>query len=105
MSETVQKSDIVYVDPDFADLVPGFLANRRTEIGVIRSSAANGDFREVRRLGHGMKGAGAGYGFAVISDIGAELEAAATSEDLPAIESQLSRLDAYLSTVRVELER
>jgi len=101
MSETNSVNYIVRVDPDYADLVPGFLENRRSEIDIIRNSATGGDFREIRRLGHGMKGAGAGYGFQVITDIGKNLEAAAINEDVSAIEAELKRLDSYLSEVRV----
>jgi HPt (histidine-containing phosphotransfer) domain-containing protein len=104
MNENNGANEIVRVDPDYADLVPGFLDNRRLEIDIIRNSAARGDFREIRRLGHGMKGAGAGYGFEVISDIGKNLEEAAINEDVPAIETELLRLGTYLSEVRVVVD-
>lgn len=104
MSETNNAYDIVRVDPDYADLVPGFLDNRRSEIDIIRDSAARGEFSEIKRLGHGMKGAGAGYGFDVITDIGRNLEDAAVNEDVPAIEAELERLGRYLSEVRVVLD-
>lgn len=104
MTDLNTAADVVYVDPDFADLVPGFLENRRAEIEVIRNASETGDFQEIKRLGHGMKGAGAGYGFQVITDIGKNLEDAAASEDVQAIQSELRRLDEYLSNVRVETE-
>ena len=104
MTELNTATDVVYVDPDFADLVPGFLENRRAEIDIIRSASDEGDFQEIKRLGHGMKGAGAGYGFPVITDIGKNLEDAAIKEDAAAIESELKRLGEYLSAVRVEIE-
>lgn len=101
MTDMNTNLNTVYVDPDFEDLVPGFLENRRAEIAVIRSSVEKGNFYEIKRLGHGMKGAGAGYGFTIITDIGKNLEDAATNEDTRAIESELVRLDKYLSAVRV----
>lgn len=104
MNDINSSSHIVRVDPDYADLVPGFLENRRSEIDIIRNSVANGDFSEIRRLGHGMKGAGAGYGFEVISEIGRNLEDAAITEDVSAIEAELLRLGSYLSEVRVVLD-
>ncbi len=104
MSEINSANNIVRVDPDYADLVPGFLENRRSEIDIIRDSATRGDFKEIRRLGHGMKGAGAGYGFKVISDIGRNLEDAAAIEDVTAIEAELERLGRYLSEVQVVLD-
>jgi len=104
MSDTKDMVEVVRVDPDFADLVPEFLDNRRAEIDIIRDSLAQGDFAEIRRLGHGMKGAGAGYGFKVISDIGRNLENAASNEAVSVIEAELERLDSYLANVRVELD-
>ena len=88
------------MDPDYIDLVPGFLENRRSEIAIIRESVSRGDFNEIKRLGHGMKGAGAGYGFDVISDIGKNLEKAALNEEVSTIEVELKRLADYLLDVR-----
>lgn len=101
MTDQNTTQNLVYVDSDFKDLVPGFLDNRRAEIDVIRSSSESGDFNEIIRLGHGMKGAGAGYGFQEITKIGSNLEEAAKNEDISEIESELIRLEEYLSAVRV----
>lgn len=101
MTEQESSKDIVYVDSDFEDLVPGFLDNRKSEIEAIRSCCESADFKEIMRLGHGMKGAGAGYGFPAITEIGANLEEAAKNGDTGAIEKELTRLNEYLSTVRV----
>jgi len=42
---------------------------------------ARGEFEIVERLGHSMRGSGAGFGFQGITDIGAALERAAVSAD------------------------
>lgn len=101
MSTWYSEIEIVRVDPDFADLIPSFLENREEEIGLIKDSAARGDYREVMRLGHGMKGVGTGYGFPEISVIGKAIEEAALREDRPAIEREVERLAEYLAAVEV----
>jgi len=52
--------------------------------------------REIRRIGHNRKGTGAGYGFPRLTEIGAELEAAALRLDTSAIREQLEHLPVYL---------
>src|SRR3954467_3384573 len=72
---------LVRVNPKFADLIPGFLQNRRQDVGAIVDALERGDFDTVEGLGHGMKGVGGSYGFQTITDIGAALEQAAESGD------------------------
>jgi hypothetical protein len=48
-----------------------------------------------------MKGTGRGYGLAVISRIGGDLELAAHEKDVAAMQRRLDELDAYLQRVRI----
>lgn len=91
----------VKVDPDLADLIPGFLENRRKDITAMQDALACNDFETVRVLGHSMKGAGGGYGFDAVTDIGAALERAAKDNDHRAIGKALLDLFAYLDRVEV----
>ena len=101
MSEKRYGKEVVYVDPDFMDLIPFFLESRHKEIVTIRECIAKADLREAQRLGHGMKGAGGGYGFQEISSIGKSIEEAAKAGDTVEIEEALDRLAEYLSVVEV----
>lgn len=92
---------LVQVDPDLADLIPGFLANRRKDIAAMQIALEGGDFEIVRVLGHSMKGAGGGYGFDAITDIGAALEQAAKAKNPGEIQKNLSDLAVYLDRVEV----
>jgi len=92
---------LVRVDPDLLDLIPGFLDNRRKDISAIQEALARGDFETVRILGHSMKGAGGGYGFDAITDIGAALEQAAKNADRDEIRKQIDELSTYLDRVEV----
>ena len=95
---------VVRVDPDLADLIPGFIENRRKDIAAIIEALDNGDFEPVRSLGHSMKGAGGGYGFDAISDMGAALETAAKSEDSDSVRRHTDELSSYLERVEIVFE-
>ena len=92
---------IISVDAQIAALLPRFLANRSADVDKIRAALARADFDAVRTVGHAMKGAGGGYGFAEISRLGAELEEAARQRDAVAIGALATHLESYLA--RVEL--
>ncbi|MHB8666213.1 MAG: Hpt domain-containing protein [Burkholderiales bacterium] len=90
---------IIAVDAQIAALVPRFLANRAADAGRIRAALANGDFEAIRVAGHGMKGAGGGYGFPEISRLGAAMEEGARQCDATAIATLVSSLEAYLARI------
>jgi HPt (histidine-containing phosphotransfer) domain-containing protein len=92
---------IVHVDPDIADLIPGFLENRHKDIKTIGEALAQGDFETIRFLGHSMKGAGGSYGFDAITDMGRSLEQAATAQDAGEIKKSLQELFVYLDSIEV----
>ena len=95
---------VVHVDPEIADLVPGFLENRRKDTNTIGEALTRGDFETVRILGHSMKGAGGSYGFDAITDIGRRLEQAALAKNANEIKSVTAELSAYLDDVAVVYE-
>jgi hypothetical protein len=92
---------IVKIDPDIEDLIPGFLANRKADVDKIRASIDTGNYADIRIIGHSMKGAGGGYGFDAITEIGDVIERAALASDDSVIKEQTSILEDYLS--RLEL--
>jgi HPt (histidine-containing phosphotransfer) domain-containing protein len=96
-----QNAIVVRADPKFADLIPGFLQNRRNDVGMILEALDRGDFETVERLGHGMKGAGGSWGFQDISDVGASLEQAALKADADASRKWVGQLSRYLDRVEI----
>ena len=91
----------VQIDASLKELIPGFLENRRTDIGKIRLALEQADFSTVQTLGHRMKGDGGGYGFDSIGEIGAALELAAARRDRDSIQRQLATLADYLDRIMV----
>ncbi len=92
---------VAHVDPELADLIPGFLENRWKDVTAILEALARSDFETVRVLGHSMKGSGAGYGFDAITEIGAALERAAKQGDATGVRTSLEDLSRYLARVEV----
>ena len=92
---------VVEVDAGIADLVPGYLANRRRDVTRIREALQRLDYASARTLGHRMKGTGGGYGLARISEPGAAIETASKFGDPVALEEAVAALDDFLARVRV----
>jgi len=92
---------VVRVDPELESLVPNFLINRRKDIQAIEGALGSGDYDTIHRLGHSMKGAGRGYGFEKISEIGAQMEASSKAKDAAAIKLQVKDLLFYLDHVEL----
>lgn len=91
----------VAIDPDLAELVPGFLQNRRDDIARLRTAVAAAEFDRIRLLGHSMKGSGGGYGFDAITELGARIETAALARDGATVLTAVAELEDYLRRVEV----
>ena len=94
----------VYVDRDLEDLIPGFLANRNRDILSIMAALERQDYTTIETLGHWMKGAGAGYGFEELSEIGKRLEQAAGAADRTQIQNAIHDLEQYLNHIDIQYE-
>lgn len=91
----------IRIDPELKDLIPDFIANRHKDIAGILEALNGGNFAAVQSIGHGMKGAGGGYGFDEITGIGAAIEAAAKSGDAAKVRSELKNLAEYLDRIEI----
>jgi CheY-like chemotaxis protein len=88
-----------------AELRIGYLDHRRAESSHLDRALQNGDFAALRKAGHNLKGTGAAYGFAELTDIGRELEAAARDNNAAAAEALLDQIETYISIVDPSPER
>lgn len=95
----------VSIDADLEEIVPGFLENRRKDVGALQTALQGNDLKTVRLLGHRMKGDGGGYGFDQISAIGDKLEQAAIREDRTVMTQQIAALADFLARVEVVYRR
>ncbi|KAF0155078.1 MAG: cytoplasmic protein [Syntrophaceae bacterium] len=101
MEEQQAGKIIAHVDNDLADLIPGYLANRKKDIAAIADALEKKDMAAVRIIGHSMKGSGGGYGFETITDIGMLMEKAAKEGRDEDIRQQVKRLEDYLRHVEI----
>jgi len=92
---------IVYVDEDLEDLIPDFMENRYEDVTIIGELLGQGNYTEIQRIGHSMKGSGGGYGFDEITRIGKDLEIAAKNNDKSEVARLVGVLSDYLSKVKV----
>ena len=106
MATRAQREDaiIVRVNRIIADLVPGYLDARRSEITEIRRRIESRDLETLRVIGHQLKGSGEGYGFREITLLGAQIEDAAQGGDLRTIAEAADRLEHYVRSVTVVTE-
>jgi len=95
------EKNIIHVDPDLEDLIPGFLENRQKDVKSIDDALKKKDYETIRILGHGMKGAGGGYGFDGITEIGKFIEQAAKVENPEEIQKQIKKLLTYIENVEI----
>lgn len=91
----------VYVDADLEDIVPMFLKNREEDIGKLKKAIEEKDISTLEFLGHNLKGAGSGYGFHKVSEIGLALEEAAQKEDYTLMKRLVEELEIYMSSVEI----
>jgi len=94
----------VQVDPEIADLVPGYIENRRKDTTAIALALKIKNFETIMLLAHRMKGSGEGYGFSEISKIGNQMENAAKAKNKNKIKKWLSALNGYLENVTYDNE-
>lgn len=94
----------VTIDSDLAELIPGFMENRRQDIENLKSASENRDFETLRSIGHSLKGVGGGYGFMLITELGAAIESAAREQDLDTTNKCIMDLSEYLQKVDIRYE-
>ncbi len=90
------------VDSSLREIVPGYLTNRRTDVIAFRTALENDDFQTIRMTAHKIKGTGGGYGFPVLTELGAAIENAAITRDGESIRKNVAELDRYLEKIEVE---
>jgi signal transduction histidine kinase/CheY-like chemotaxis protein/HPt (histidine-containing phosphotransfer) domain-containing protein len=94
-------STVVTIQDDIVDLVPDYVASRRRDVETLHSHLSRGEFDAAGRLGHKMKGSGAGYGLSELTRIGRELEVAAKLQNAESLRKSIADLSAYLSQLTV----
>jgi len=91
----------VEVDEGLSDLIPGFLAHKRTDVITIFEAIARRDYAEISRIAHRIKGEGSSYGFGTMTEIGRSLEHAVAMRDDGAVTTLARQLLNYLDRLEI----
>ena len=91
----------VEISKDLEVLIPRYLDRRHKEVETFRTQLAAGEFEALRIGGHSLKGSGGGYGFPLLTTIGATIEIAAKAKEAAKIEAALTEYADYIQRVEV----
>ncbi|MFN7916146.1 MAG: response regulator [Vicinamibacterales bacterium] len=91
------------IDPLLADLVPGYVREKRRQIGDLRRLIAEHDMDRVKRIAHDIKGTGSAYGIPDVTRLGRALETAGQQRDEGGAAGLVEELDALLARVQQQL--
>ncbi len=83
-----------------AERTPAYLENCRLNVIAVLAALDRGDFEAVTIVGHNLRGSGGGFGFQMITDIGAGLEHAADLADGAVSRRWVDELSSYLDHLR-----
>jgi CheY-like chemotaxis protein len=92
---------LVEAPPEVEELVPEYLAERKSEVALLRQLMAKSDFESIRILAHNLKGNGRSFGFPELTIIGAAMETSARESGGAALSSQVEELANYLDRVQL----
>jgi PAS domain S-box-containing protein len=79
---------------------PAYLENCRANVIAMLAALDDGDFQVITILGHNLRGSGGGFGFQMITDIGAGLEQAADLSDHAVARRWVGELSSYLDRLK-----
>lgn len=91
----------IEVDPDLIELIPDFLTRKQADLTSLNDALAKDDLAAIARLGHRIKGEGGSFGFDVVSEIGAALEAAGKAGDGASARRLVADLSEYLEKIEI----
>lgn len=87
----------VWVEPGLMPLMPQFLSSRRQLAEELSAAAAGGEREAIRVTAHKLAGSLAMYGFKAASSASRDLEQAAATEDLSALQARCAALSTMLA--------
>ena len=91
----------VFINPQIMDLIPAYLIRRGEDLKRLQQFIEIEDFKSIEGLGHKLGGSGGTFGFAAISKVGTDLEAAALGRNISKIREHVQELSEYLANVHV----
>lgn len=98
-----EENKVINIPEELKPLIPGYLARRDLDLKNMKDFHQQGNFDEIRKIGHKLKGNGLGYGFDYLSVLGKKIEVASELKSGEEIGSYLLELEEYLSYVKTQV--
>ena len=89
MSSQIITSSLLEEEPDLIDLIDKFISRLPGMRDDILQSHQQKDWEKFLKLIHQLKGVGGGYGYAMITEICAEIEESCNDEDFEKVGAQI----------------
>jgi CheY-like chemotaxis protein len=90
-------------DPLVADLVPGYLRDRRRQLAESRDLIGRREFGAIERMAHDFKGTGSAYGIPDVTRLARDLEIACRRNDVAKVVGVIDELDDVLARAQQEV--
>jgi HPt (histidine-containing phosphotransfer) domain-containing protein len=87
----------ISIDPDLADLLPGYLERRAKDVREMETLVHTGRFGELRQQAHRLAGSAGSYGLPEATEAARHLERAATAGDAPGARDAIAELQRLFS--------
>lgn len=91
----------IVIDKELEDLIPDYIANRKSEIEIFEDAFDKKDFPKIQALGHKLRGTAGSYGFDYLSEIGKEFEEKSKVSDAISIQHALNQYKLYMKRIKV----
>lgn len=88
-------------DEDVQALMPLYFESRWNEIPRLRELVAQGELKQVARMGHSMRGNGATYGVQEICGLGEQLQEAAHQQNTTRLLTVIQELEDFLRKLQL----
>ena len=95
--------DLARIEPEARSLLPEFLKSGRERRVRIDALVAERNFKELHRLGHGLKGSGGIYELPAFQEVGRRMEEAAEEQNAELISTLNRQLEALLDELEAVL--
>lgn len=94
--------DDLYDDPEFQELLYGYLGFLQQSIAEARVSLERKDYRHLRDFGHNLIGTAGSYQFDHLTDLGKKINMAARKGDDEAIKRLIEEIEDRVTEYRKE---
>lgn len=97
----MQIDNDIRVDQDLQPLIAGFMDRRFAEIPQMEQLYSENNFEEFKKLGHKLKGSCLNYGFSSLGQLAAQMETAASNQDLNQLRKIIDTIKSHIENVNI----